>query len=182
MIEPLHRAVVSLGSNIDKEQNLPAAVELLRRSATVVAASTVYETAAVGAREEQPSYFNAAVLILTEVSPAELKDGLLADIERKLGRTRTHDKYAARTIDLDIALFDNAAFDYVPADGRARHIPDPDILRFPHVAVPVSEVAPNAVHPETGEPLVAIAGRLLAKATATGQSTFRPRPDIDLTR
>ena len=40
----MNRVVLSLGSNIDKERNLPAAVALLREMAEVTAVSTVYET------------------------------------------------------------------------------------------------------------------------------------------
>lgn len=171
--------VVTLGSNIDKERNLPAAVHLVSRTIKVVGVSTVYESTAVG-RAEQPNYFNAAILLLTSLPAATLKDGLLSTIENELGRRRTVDKFAARTIDLDIALYGNEAFDYTPADGRARHIPDPDLLRFVHVAVPVAELQPDWVHPETGEKLSTFAERLVADSGVLVAGSFYPRPDIDL--
>ncbi len=174
----LHRVVISLGSNIDKERMLPEAVRLLGESAQLVDASHVYESAAVGT-EAQPSYFNAAVTLLTGRTAAELKDTLLAGIEQQLGRRRTADKFAPRTIDLDIALYNDWVFDYVPADGRARHIPDPDLLRYPHVAVPVAELLPDTPHPETGEPLAQISARLVA-ANRVGSEDLRPRADFDL--
>lgn len=154
------RVVVTLGSNIDKERNLPEAVRLLARAADMRAVSPIYETAAAGA-PDQPHFYNAAVLLETDETAAALKDGLLAGIERALGRERTADKYAPRTIDLDIALYDDAIFDYTPADGRPRHVPDPDLLRFPHCALPVADLLPDMPHPETGEPLRALAARVL---------------------
>jgi 2-amino-4-hydroxy-6-hydroxymethyldihydropteridine diphosphokinase len=174
-----HRVAVILGSNIDKERNLPAAVRLLGESARVAGVSTVYETMAVG-EHAQPSYFNAVVLLETELSPAELKDGLLADVERQLGRRRTADKFAPRTIDLDIVLYDDEAFDYVPADGRPRHIPDPDLLRYAHSAVPIAELLPGVTHPATGETFQTIAARIVGQLATSGGDPIHPRPDFDL--
>lgn len=171
--------VVTLGSNIDKERNLPAAVQRISRTTNVVRVSTVYESSAVG-RTEQPNYFNAAVLLSTSLPAAALKDGLLSTIENELGRRRTADKFAPRTIDLDIALYGNGVFEYTPTDGRVRHIPDPDLLRFVHVTVPVAELQPDWVHPETGEKLSAIAERLLIDSGVSTAGSFYPRPDIDL--
>ena len=136
----------------------------------------VYESAAID-RPEQPNFFNAAVRLLTLLSPVELKDGPLAAIERRLGRVRGTDKYAPRPIDLDIVLYDDAILDYTPADGRARHIPEPDLRRFAHCALPVAELRPHGTHPETGEPLPQLAARLVAQLDAAARP--RPRPDID---
>jgi 2-amino-4-hydroxy-6-hydroxymethyldihydropteridine diphosphokinase len=66
-----------------------------------------------------------------------LKRALL-EIEARLGRVRQADKYAARTIDLDIAMYGLQVIDL-----EGRHIPDPDIARHPHVAVPLADVAPD---------------------------------------
>lgn len=177
----MHRAVVILGSNIDKEQNLPAAVGLLAGMVNVIDVSSVYETAPEGLLE-QPHFFNAAVLLRTALPPAQLKDGPLTDIERQLGRRRTANKNAPRTIDLDIVLYDDKVMEYTPADGRARRVPDADLLRFAHCALPVAELLPDMPHPETGEPLREIAARLMRAATIERGDAIRPRPDIDLWR
>ena len=175
----MHRVVVLLGSNVAKEHNLPAAVRLLAAGATVAAVSPVYETAPVG-MEPAPHFFNAAVLLLTPLTAVELKDGLLSDVERALGRERTADRNAPRTIDLDIALYDDAIFDYIPADGRPRHVPEPDILRFPHCLQPVADLLPDLPHPETGEPLGRLAERLRRDYATAHGPTIWPRPDIHL--
>lgn len=175
----MHRVVVILGSNIDKERNLPAAIRLLADSVAIIDVSTVYETAPVGLRE-QPHFFNAAVLLQTHESAAELKDGLLAGVERRLGRRRTNDKNAPRTIDLDIALYDSAVLDYIPADGRVRHIPEPDLLRFAHCALPVADLLPDMPHPETGESIGSIAARMQNETLTILGQVIQPRFDINL--
>jgi 2-amino-4-hydroxy-6-hydroxymethyldihydropteridine diphosphokinase len=173
------RVVLTLGSNIDKERNLPAAVRLLAERARLIAVSSVYETRPTGLLD-QPNFFNAAVLLETDESPAELKDGLLREIETRLKRVRQADKNAPRTIDLDIALYDDRVFDYTPADGRPRHIPDRDLLRFAHCALPVADLLPDMAHPETGEPLAAVAARLELGSREEDEPAISPRPDIDL--
>ena len=162
-MKTLNRVFLSLGSNIEKELNLPAAVRMLRSKGEVVAASSVYETAARWL-EEQPNFFNAAVLMETEFTPEEIKKQLIDEVEKRLKRQRQAEKNAPRTIDIDIALFNDAVLDYVPDDGQPRHIPDPDLLRSVHAIVPVAELAPGLLHPESGEQLDAIAARLMAQA------------------
>ncbi len=156
----MNHVYLVLGSNIEKERNLPQAIRLLRELTTVVQVAGVYETSPVGLLE-QPVFWNTAVLIHTPLSPAEVKTHILGEIERRLGRVRQADKNAPRTIDLDIVLFNEVVGEYDGGDGRLRPIPDPDLLKFPHVAVPIAELTPNLPHPVTGEPLQAIADRLV---------------------
>lgn len=175
----MNRVFLILGSNIDKENNLPRAVALLHGLCCVTAVSSVYETPPVGL-EEQPSFFNAAVAIETEMSAAEIKRDVIGAVEKALKRVRTADKNAPRTIDVDIVLFNDAAFDYVAPDGRTRHVPDPDLRRFPHVAVPIAEIAGDRVHPETGQPLAELAAEVTAAARRNGATPLRRRPDVIL--
>ncbi len=169
----MNRAFILLGSNIDKETNLVAAVRMLNEMCRVTAISPVHETAPVGLRE-QPNFLNVAVLVHTDLQPAELRATVLSEIERRLKRVRTADKNAPRTIDADLILYE-----YETAEGR--HPPDPDLLRFPHVAVPIAALDPDMRHPESGEPLRALADRLLKEAAAqsAGERSMSPRPDID---
>jgi 2-amino-4-hydroxy-6-hydroxymethyldihydropteridine diphosphokinase len=160
---------VALGSNIDAERNLRKAVQRLALCCSVVAVSSVYETAPVG-KTDQANFLNAAVLIETDLTVVELKEQVLQVIEKELGRVRTADKNAPRTIDLDIALFGDQVID----DG-ARQIPDPDILRYPHIAVPLADLAPTRRHQEDGRPLIEIAQSLATDGLAR-------RPDVVLWR
>jgi 2-amino-4-hydroxy-6-hydroxymethyldihydropteridine diphosphokinase len=157
----VNRVFVALGSNINSEHNLQEAVRRLASYCRLVAVSPVYETAPVG-NTEQPNFLNAAALVETNLTAAELKVRVLQVIEGELGRVRTTEKNAPRTIDLDIALFDDQVFDLGP-----RHIPDPDILRYPHIAVPLADLAPTMRHPEDGRTLREIAQSLPASGQAS---------------
>lgn len=158
---------------------MPLAVRLLRKMCRVVALSSVYETIPVGLRD-QPNFFNVAILLETEMEASALKEEVLSEIERRLQRQRGANKNAPRTIDADIVLFNDEVFDYCGAGGRQRHVPDPDLLNFAHVAVPVAELAPDLPHPETAEPLASIAARLMVTATKDGRPPLWKRPDISL--
>ena len=166
--DELNRAFVTLGSNIEPEANLAAAVRSLREQAEVevVAVSPVYQTAPVGTLD-QADFLNAAVLLRTGLSAEALKAQVLAPIEVALGRVRTADKNAARTIDLDIALFNYEVSE------AGRRIPDPDVLIYPHVALPLADIAPYYVHPESGETLAEIAERMT-------RTPAHRRDDVDL--
>ena len=150
----MNAAYISIGSNIDKRTNIAAALYWLRKLSTVKAASSVYETVPVGAGC-RGSFFNAAALLETPLTPGALKRSLLTGIEHRLNRQRSGNRNAPRTIDLDISLFNDA----IITVGR-RRIPDPEIIRFAHIAIPLAEIAPRYPHPVTGESLAAIAGRL----------------------
>lgn len=140
-----------MGSNIDPERNLVEAVRRLVARCNLLAVSPVYETAPVG-KTDQANFLNAAILIETELDARAFKEEVLREIERELGRVRTEDRNAPRTIDLDIALYGDQVID----TGGVR-VPDPDIVRYPHVAVPLAHLAPECAHPGTGRTLADIA-------------------------
>jgi 2-amino-4-hydroxy-6-hydroxymethyldihydropteridine diphosphokinase len=162
-----HRVFVALGSNIEPERNLKRAVRELAERTGLVEVSPVYETAPVG-KEDQANFLNAAAVIRTAHSAEALKREVLSEIEQALGRVRTEDKNAPRTIDLDIALFD-----YEVLEIGHRHVPDPDIAEYAHIAVPLADVAPYYVHPETGRALQEI-------ADALPRNGMKRRPDVSL--
>jgi GTP cyclohydrolase I len=116
--------------------------------------SRVYESPSVGGGAGAPDFFNAAVLACTELEPKELRDEL-RHIEDVLGRVRSDDVNAPRTIDLDIAYYQDRAEE---RDGW--RIPDPGALKSAYVAVPVADVAAEWVHPETGQTAYEIASAL----------------------
>ncbi|MEM7335984.1 MAG: 2-amino-4-hydroxy-6-hydroxymethyldihydropteridine diphosphokinase, partial [Chloroflexota bacterium] len=151
--------VIALGSNIDKEHNLPAALALLRGMCEVTAVAPIYETVPVGLLD-QPNFWNTAVLIQSDLTPEVIKRDMIGHIERELKRVRQEDPNAPRTIDADIILYNDEVREYAGEDGRMRQIPDKDLSRFVHVALPVADLLPEGKHPETGEPLKALADRL----------------------
>jgi 2-amino-4-hydroxy-6-hydroxymethyldihydropteridine diphosphokinase len=137
------RAFVALGSNIDPNRHIEAAVLALASQVQIVAVSTVYRTNAEE-RPEQPQFYNCVVEIRTEIPARNLKFQVLRPIEDALGRHRTSDKFAPRSIDLDLILYDDLV---VNADGLV--LPDPDIIRRPYLALPLSELAPDLTLPGT---------------------------------
>jgi len=145
------RVFIGVGSNINPEANVEKAMNLLAESVRVVAVSTFYRTEAEG-RGGQPPFCNGVVEVETEMPPGELKRSVLRRIEERLGRRRSEDKYAARTIDLDILICDDLAGTF---DGLV--IPDPQIAERPFLAIPLGELAPDLVLPGTGVPLREIA-------------------------
>ncbi len=157
-------ALISLGSNIEKEKNISAALRALEAQPEIscMKVSSVFETKAIGADGTptgQKDFHNVAVLIETDLTFKQLRF-FLRSVEGSLGRVRTDDKFAARPIDLDIALYGDSVLDL-----EGSQVPDPDIVRYPHVAVPLADVAPAWIHPLTGDTLAQIARRLAAKNT-----------------
>ena len=152
------RAFVSVGSNIDPAANTEQALRLLGRETRIMNISTVYQTEAEG-RPEQPRYYNCVAEIDTTLPPRDLKLYVLRKIEEKLGRKRNGDKFAARTIDLDLILYDELVLTTVDLT-----LPDPDITRRPFLAVPLEELAPELMMPGTGVPVGEIAASLLRDA------------------
>lgn len=149
-------AYISLGSNIDPEANLKRAVELMQQRCTVLEVSHAYRTPPQGFTE-QADFLNLALKIETDLDVVTLKHNVLDWIERELKRVRDpNNKNAPRTIDLDISLWNDEIFDY---GEKPWHIPDRDILRFAHVALPLAEIAPDYIHPVENVPLSQIAAR-----------------------
>jgi 2-amino-4-hydroxy-6-hydroxymethyldihydropteridine diphosphokinase len=155
------RVYLSLGSNIEPEKNLPAAVRELARFGKILAVSQVWQTPPAG-WWNQPDFLNGAVLLETVLSPRELRSVAIAQIESKLGRVRDpNNKNAPRTIDIDIALYN---YDVLDIDGR--HIPDPDIETRAFVTVPLAALDPDYCHPDHGQTLSSMAAYLKAKSRA----------------
>jgi len=151
---PANRVFISMGSNVEPERYLPEAVRRLAERCQLLAVSRAYETLPVGA-PGGPNFVNGAVLVATDLAAESLKDGVLLEIEAALGRVRTADKNAPRTVDLDISLFNDEVVEV-----RGRRIPEPDILSHVHVARPLADLAPHYRHPETGQTLLEIARSL----------------------
>ncbi len=120
-----HVVYISVGSNILPHYYLPKAIELLSQKVTLLEVSSVYETPPVGTKGR--NFLNAVVVAKTSLNPKSLKEEVLRPLEAALGRQRTEDKFAPRTIDLDIIAW----------DGK---ITDQDAYRYAHLAVPLAEI------------------------------------------
>ena len=136
---PKKLAVLTLGSNIDRQRHLPEAIRLLRRhhDIEVREVSEFFESASVGGPADAPDYYNAAMLVCSAFSPEELR-AELREIENGLGRVRTEDPDEPRTIAIDIPYFDDIVESFEDSG-----LPDPDTLVAPHIPIPVAAVAPH---------------------------------------
>jgi 2-amino-4-hydroxy-6-hydroxymethyldihydropteridine diphosphokinase len=149
------RAFVGLGSNLgDREAQIRLALDALRQVAEtrVVRVSSIYDTEPVG-EPNQPNFLNAVALIDTQLSARQLLWNLQL-IERRLGRVRTQ-RWGPRSIDLDLLLFGDLVLDEPDLK-----IPHPELTRRGFVLVPLVELDPLLVHPESGETLLQILSRL----------------------
>ncbi|HEY4093704.1 MAG TPA: 2-amino-4-hydroxy-6-hydroxymethyldihydropteridine diphosphokinase [Luteibacter sp.] len=137
------RAYLSLGSNIDAPRWLAACVAELRARFGPLDVSPVYRSAAVGF--DGPDFFNLAVAVDSDLGPEALNDWLHA-LEDRHGRVRGGDRYASRTLDVDIVLYD----DLVMSGAGNLKLPRGE-LRHAFVLKPLADIAPDLRHPVTGQ-------------------------------
>jgi 2-amino-4-hydroxy-6-hydroxymethyldihydropteridine diphosphokinase len=155
------RGYISIGSNIDKERNIPSAIRALRKCLGPLTLSGIYETEAVGF--SGACFYN---LVASFDSDLDVKavGKILRHIETEHGRTREAQKFSPRTLDLDLILYG----DLIVSNGRLR-IPRDEILRYAFVLEPLAEIAPELRHPVTGESYA----ELWAKFDKTGIDNTR---------
>ena len=139
-----HLAYLSLGSNIQPEENLVRAVRLLQQHGQIGTLSNAWESESVGA--DGPNYLNACLAFVSSFSPAGLKEKVISPIEQALGRKRTGNKFAPRTMDIDIVIFDNLSC-------------DDKYWEQAFVVVPLAEIYPTFKNPVLQEPIHVTAER-----------------------
>lgn len=83
----MNRVFIAVGSNVDPEVNVHAAICALAAHMPIVAISTVYRSEPEG-RPGQPWFYNCVVEVRTEMSPQDLKFHLLRRIEADLDTDR----------------------------------------------------------------------------------------------
>lgn len=130
-----------LGSNIDAEKNLRFGVAELRRRYGNLELSGVYRSRAVGF--EGDDFLNLVARADTDDEPAAVCRQI-EEIHGLAGRRRGGEKFAPRTLDIDLLLYD----DLVTRDPV--ELPRHDVLDYGFVLGPLAEVAPDLVHPLTG--------------------------------
>jgi 2-amino-4-hydroxy-6-hydroxymethyldihydropteridine diphosphokinase len=127
-----HEVVIGLGSNIDPEANLEQAVQELKSRFKVSKRSQWTRTKPIGI-QDQPDFYNGALLLETELEQQSLKKELKR-IEDLLGRDRSLPKFGPRTIDLDILIWNKKVVDedYYERDflrkGVEEIIPDLELI------------------------------------------------------
>ncbi len=142
-----HTAYIGLGGNVgDHRDTLVRALKMLADTdgVDVTRTSRFITTAPVG--PPQGRYLNAAAVVVTELSPAELLHRL-QEIETALGRDRSREvRWGPRTCDLDIELIDDLVI-----DTDELTVPHPHMHERMFVLGPLGEIAPGAMHPVLGK-------------------------------
>ncbi len=136
-------AYIGIGSNIEPEQNIIKAFNLLKKKVDITGVSTFYRTKPLMNRNDN-DYINGVWRILTDIPPIKLKFSILKKIEKKLKRVIKKDKYSSRTIDLDLLLYEDLVI-----NKKNIKIPDPDIYSRYFIALPLKELDDNLIIPDT---------------------------------
>jgi 2-amino-4-hydroxy-6-hydroxymethyldihydropteridine diphosphokinase len=146
--ELINKVYIGLGANLQQpEEQLHSALEKINLSddITFCQCSSFYQSAPMGP-QDQDDYINAVALLKTTLTPLALLD-FLQSIELQQGRVRKSERWGARTLDLDILLFNNEKIDL-----PRLIIPHYGIKQRNFVLVPLAELAPDLIFPD-GTPI-----------------------------
>lgn len=163
---------LTLGSNLgDREKNLADAIHLilLIEGFELVASSPLYLNPAVDMDKDAPDFINMALKGEYKFRPLELLNAL-ERIEKKLGRTGKG-KTKPRTIDIDIALFDDEII-----ETKQLSIPHRKLTRRAFMLAPILHLDPDIIHPVTGEKLASY----LKDKTAKKLIVYKEHIEIDV--
>ncbi|MBV1873968.1 MAG: 2-amino-4-hydroxy-6-hydroxymethyldihydropteridine diphosphokinase [Gammaproteobacteria bacterium] len=130
---------LSLGSNINREHYICAALEGLTALFGELVCSSVYESEAVGF--EGDNFFNLVVGIQTTLSPGELARAL-RQLEAENDRNRASPRFSARTLDVDILSYDTLVGNH-----SGLTLPRAEISENAFVLQPLAEISPDGIHP-----------------------------------
>ncbi|GAA0811413.1 2-amino-4-hydroxy-6-hydroxymethyldihydropteridine diphosphokinase [Colwellia asteriadis] len=129
---------ISLGSNINREKNVKQGIEALTKAFGTLTLSSLFESKAIGF--SGAAFYNMVIGIETNKN-IEQVTATLREIEFANGRSFDAKKFSPRTLDLDLLLFDDLICEH-PAQ-----LPRAEITTNAFVLWPLSQVAPNLLHP-----------------------------------
>ncbi len=132
------KVYLDIGSNIDRRKNIQSCVDQLRQDFPNIVLSRAYESEAFGF--DGDPFINLAAGIETNLSFEGLQN-YLKELENKHARKRNNKKFISRTLDVDILLFGDLVLQ------PDKDIPRAEILKFPFVLFPLSEIAADVYHP-----------------------------------
>ena len=140
------RVYAGLGSNVDKDKNIPAGLNTLASHFSPLVISTVYESEPLGF--DGDNFYNLVIGFDTDLSALEVVR-IFKSIETSSGRLPSSQNVSSQTIshtlDIDLLLFG----DLIQHDDQI-DVPRSDIKQYSFVICPLAEIAGDFKHPETG--------------------------------
>lgn len=133
---------LSIGSNIDAQSNIRAALDALNLEFDNIRSSKTYESLAVGF--DGDNFLNLVVLADTDKGLADVT-AVLKRLEDELGRDRQQVRFSGRTMDIDILLYGDESGMCCGIE-----LPRPEVTENAYVLQPLSELLPDTLHPATG--------------------------------
>jgi 2-amino-4-hydroxy-6-hydroxymethyldihydropteridine diphosphokinase len=145
--ENMEKVFIQLGGNVGNvPENFDLAIkEIKGKIGRVIKQSSRYKTEPWG-NKNQDDFLNQVICIETNLTPDEVLEKILA-IEKAMGRNRdAEDKFAPRSIDIDILFFGKKII-----DNDNLTVPHPRLHLRNFVLTPLMEIAPELVHPVLNE-------------------------------
>lgn len=133
---------VGIGGNIEPARHVRLGLTALAERFGALRTSTIYRSRAVGF--DGDDFYNLVAAFATDLTVHEL-DRALDAIETACGRDRAAPRFAPRTLDLDLLLYDDAV-----VDEPSLTLPREEILKYAFVLKPLAELAGERRHPVTG--------------------------------
>jgi len=148
----MHTTYLLIGSNIQPQINIQAALKLLREKHPIVECSGIWQTTAYGS--QGPDFLNIVVKIESDLDQDAIKEQIIRPIETQLKRERFANKNAPRTVDVDIIIYDEKVIDQ-------------GLWNKFFITVPVAELLPQLKDPDTGKSLHEIAQEMIDQGLAS---------------
>ncbi|MCK5696974.1 MAG: 2-amino-4-hydroxy-6-hydroxymethyldihydropteridine diphosphokinase [Gammaproteobacteria bacterium] len=139
-----HLIYVGIGSNIEQEKHIRLAIKYLQEcfgEHCQLQLSPVYKTQAIGFKGDD--FLNLVACFETELTALDVEKTLKI-IENKNGRCHNQEKFSARTLDIDLLLYDQ---DIINSHGV--NVPRDEIEKYAFVLSPLADLAPELIHPQT---------------------------------
>jgi len=137
------KVYLSIGSNIDREQNVRSAITCLKREFGDLEISPIYESEPVGF--EGDAFLNLIVGIDTNLTISQL-NAVLKAIEDQHGRERFGPKFSSRRLDIDVVTYG----DFV-GELQGVELPRPELFYNAFVLLPMIDLLQDALEPKTGQ-------------------------------
>lgn len=133
---------VSIGSNINRRKNVQAAINALAERYGTIESSAVYETEAVGFGGDP--FYNLVSRFETE-EPAETVNRFFKQVEAEHGRIHGGEKFASRTLDIDLILYGELTI-----NANDLKLPRDEIEKYAFVLEPLQELWPDGIYAPLG--------------------------------